>query len=57
MGWISEVLSTERTEERVDWSKMLLGFWLMDGETLAKVGASPGDQLGAVCHMLKWKCP
>lgn len=51
-----EVISTGRTEGSVDWSKMLLGFWAMDGETLAKGGTSPEDKLGPVCYMLKMKC-
>lgn len=45
-----------RTEGGVGQSEMLLSFWLMDGEALAEVGASPEDQLGPVCYTLKWRC-
>lgn len=57
MGWISEVTPAGRTEGRVNWSKMFLGFWPVDGEALAKVGTPAEDQLDPVGCMLKLKCP
>lgn len=56
LSQIYEVTSIGRTEGGIARSEILPGFWLMDGEAPAEVGASPDDQLGPVCHTLKWRC-